>query len=261
MLYQNSHKKRKKRLILGGAFFALFLVVYLIDGFPPAFLRKTFFLAVDPIVLLQDKVGSFFGRTISYFKNKSFLDAENIFLKEKIMELETRLQFTEVTETRNRELEEVFSIKGERNFVLASITARPGYGFYNELFVDSGLDSGFKEGAPVTAFGKILIGHIFEVGSSWSRVRLISFPGKETNVFIADKMAAITMGAGSENMEISLPSSVEVSVGEIVMTLEKNPLIVGYIEKIILEEGDSLQKIIFRLPLNIQQLHHVYIIK
>ncbi len=118
----------------------------------------------------------------------------------------------------------------------------------------------------VTAFGDVLLGHIADVAPDSSRVKLVSYPGRETNVYIQGQdfspgLSAIGVGLGGENMEITLPGDIEIAEGRNITTFDTSPLLLGAVEKIVRKPADPFQKIIFHLSINIQELNHVYIIK
>ena len=51
------------------------------------------------------------------------------------------------------------------------------------------------------AYGSVLIGHVAEVFSGASKIKLVSYPGEETNLFIENgKISAIGLGLGGGNI-------------------------------------------------------------
>ncbi len=198
---------------------------------------------------------------LAVFKEKSGLERENGFLKEKLAELKTREDLCEVIFEENQNFKNALSRNDSRQLILASVISRPGFGSYNSLIVDAGTKDGVKEGTVATAYGNILMGYVSEVGYGTSRIKLISFPEQETNVYIHEGIAAIAVGLGSENAEITLPYDVDIKIGSGITTLDTYPLLLGFVEKIFKEPTNPFQKIIFRTPVNIQEIRYLYLIK
>ncbi len=261
--YHHNIKKRKisPRLVLGSAFIALFLIIFLFTGFPPAFATKILLDVSNPFLSFKTKTVSFISGSLAGFKAKSALEKENGFLKEKLAQLETKESLSDSVFDENRNLKGVLLRDDKRQFILASIISRPGFGSYNYLTIDAGTKDGVKEGTVATAYGDVLMGYVSEAGYMTSQVKLISFPDKETNVYIQNSVSAIAVGLGGENAEIILPHDVDVKIGSSITTLDTHHLLLGFAEKIIKEPTDPFQKIIFRIPVNIQELRYLYLIK
>ena len=248
-------------MIILSCIFFVFLTVFLFKSFPPLFVTKTVIYFTKPLVSLKNKTYSFVKNFYFVFQDKKDLENQNIVLRQKLIELELRDDFFEILETENKELKEVLSFKKEKSLMLASILLRPSYGIYNSLVVDVGSKHGVKEGMLVTAFGNVLLGHIYEAAPNISRVKLISSPEEEANVFIGNRVSAIAVGLGGENMVVDLPTNIDINIGDSVVSLDTNSLFLGVVEELIQEPTSPFQKIIFRLPVNIQELRHVYIVK
>lgn len=149
-----------------------------------------------------------------------------------------------------------------------SIISRPPQSPYDILIIDAGSDNGVRAGMPVTAYGNVLLGYVAEVFPTISKVKLISFSNEETSVLIesagtgtSTAVSAIAVGRGGENLEIKLPSSIAINSGDQVKTMGNLPFIVGTIEKVEISLSDPFQKLLFRLPVNIQELKYVMIEK
>ena len=156
----------------------------------------------------------------------------------------------------------------DKTYILASIISRPPQSPYDILIIDAGYDNEIRAGMLVTAYGNVLLGYIAEVFPSTSKVKLISFSGEETNVLIESAgtgtstvISAIAVGRGGENLEIKLPSSIAINFGDQVKTMRTFSFIVGTIEKVEISLSDPFQKLLFRLPVNIQELKYVMIEK
>lgn len=256
-------KKEKKRylIILLSGFVVLFLLFYFLGGFPPSFMKRGFFYVSQPLIFLKSNVTNFFESNSTVFKKKKELESENIFLKQKLNGLQVEEEFSRFFEEENLRLKELFYFNQKRDLLISSVLLRPGYGVYNSLVIDSGLDNGVKNGMLAIALDNVFLGHVFEVTSQISKVKMVSFPGEETNVFIGNKISAIAVGLGGENMEIVLPRDVDIEKGDIITTLGTAPLFLGAVEEVIKDPANPFQRIVFRLPVNIQELRYVFLVK
>jgi hypothetical protein len=111
-----------------------------------------------------------------------------------------------------------------------------------------------------------LLGYVTDVFPQTSKVKLVSFHEEETNALIESvstgaKISALAIGRGGGDMEIKIPSSIEVHSGDRIMTPGTYPLILGIVERAEINLSDPFQKIFFRLPLNLQELKYVMIEK
>lgn len=199
------------------------------------------------------------GQSINNWR-QSDIQKENYGLKTEIEELKAKLLSYQALQKENG------AIGNNKQYIFASIVSRPPQAPYDILLIDAGAEHGIKTGMAVTAFGDILLGSVAEVFPKISKVKLISFPEEEINVLIEPTydvggISAIAIGRGGENLEIKLPSSIEIKSGDQIMTMGTFPLSVGVVEKVEINLSDPFQKILFRLPLNLQYLKYVMLEK
>lgn len=256
------NKKKNYRFILGAALAALVLGAVI---FPDLFFRITAgpaMIVMEPVLSMKNGLSKKWENLRTDFSDKNDLQNENAVLREKIMELEAKVGLLEVLGKENDILKNVFSAEEKKNFILGTVILKPVAVPFDTLVIDSGEASGIKAGMEVSAFGSVLLGYISDVSENISKIKLISSFGEETNVVLGSSgIPAIAVGRGGENFEIILPRSVSVSVGESVIKMGKKPMIAGYVERIEHRTADPLQKIVFRIPLNIQYLNYVFIAK
>ncbi len=217
---------------------------------------------VRPLFGTKNVFVSWWQNLKTEFSNKKSLQEENKNLREQIMQMEAKISRSEILEKENTMLKNTFSVEEKQNFLLASVISRPPMTPYDLLIIDSGSDNGIREGMQVSAFGNVLLGYVADLFSDTSKIKLISSFGEETNVTLESSgVPAIAIGRGGENFEIMLPRTVKADIGERIITLGKKPMLVGIVEKIEHQEADPFQKLIFRLPVNIQYLSHVFLLK
>lgn len=255
---QNKNKRTRKVLILS-VLVALFLILLLSGSLDRIFSASVSAIG-RPFLRAGNSTSGWFDKNFSFLKNKKTLEEDSRSLKERVQELESKILSCQVLEEQNKELKNVLSRNEEQKYFIAFVISRPPQSPYDVLVIDAGSDNGVENGMEVTAYGDILIGHVNEVFAKTSKVKLISFPKEEINAMILDaNVPVIAVGQGNGNFEINLPKAVEVKEGEKVVTLGINPLLLGIVEKIKSNPSDPFQKILFRLPINIQELNYVMI--
>jgi len=260
--FRPNKNRRVKKFLLGGVLGALFLFFLLGWSSSSIFISSSVSAVFTPFLKAGNSVNNWFDKKLSYFKNKQSLEEESHSLSARVEELESAISFCQVLESQNNELREIFSRKDDQNYIIAFAVSRPPQSPYDVLVLDAGSEQGIQNGMEVTAYGNILIGYISEVFSKTSKVKLISFPKEEINVLLQNaNVQVIAIGHGSGNFEIDLPKAVEVQEGDKVVTMSTNQLLLGIVEKIISNPSDPFQKILFRLPVNIQELNYVMIKK
>jgi len=249
------NKNFPKRNIFLGLILGLFLIFFIFNG-------SARNIIVKPLVAISRP----FLKLNNWWKGNN---DEISKLKQENAELKSKILILEPLEKENQELKTMFS--HPRNppaggYILGAIISRPPQSPYDVLIIDAGSDNGVKEGMTVTVFSDNLLGYVTDVFSKTSKVKLVSFPGEETNAIIESvsqgaKISALAIGRGGGEMEIKIPSSLEVHSGDRIMTLGTYPLMLGIVEKAEINLSDPFQKIYFRLPVNLQELKYVMIEK
>lgn len=255
------NKKRSfSKIILWSGLTALFLFFLVARPMLSEPLTSLGLTLTEPFLKFRLKTEDWKDYIFALFQDKGKIIEENSLLKERISELEVRVLAASMLENENKTLLSFLGNSEERNFIISSIIFRSPQINHDTLIIDAGHKQGIKVGMQVTAYGKVLLGHITEVSPSSSKVRLISFSGEETNVVFQNvSLSALALGRGGENLEVVLPRSIEVEAGEPIVSLGVDPLLIGLAERIEKDETSPLQKIIFRLPLNINYLRYVLV--
>jgi cell shape-determining protein MreC len=255
-------RKKKRKFILSGALVALILIILIFPAFSFRFIGRSALYVLSPFLKTKTELDKWWGGVKADFAEKKALQEDNDALREKIMELEVKISLDEAVSKENEMLRTAFSA-GERNkFLLAFVISRPPFTPYDTIIIDSGSANGVKEGMQVSAFGNVLIGYVTDVFDNMSKIKLSSSFGEETNVFLESLwVPAIAVGKGGENFEITLPRAINVNIGERILTLGRQPMLVGIVERIERQETDPFQKILFRLPINLQYLNQVFLLK
>jgi len=252
----NSSKK-----IFWGALAALFLALILFNGPVGHFLSKPVMAVGRPFLTMSDSLKTWWQENIFLLEKKENLESENKILRQKIEKLKIKAALLGAKEKDEGKFANFLPKTSGRKYLTASILSRPPQNPYDTLLIDAGSKDGVKEGMTATAYGDVFLGYISEVFGNTSKITLASFPERETNVMLASSsISAMAVGRGGGNFEIILPRSLKVSPGEAVIIPGRHPMLMGIVEKILADFSDPFQKILFRLPVNIQELKYVTLI-
>lgn len=248
--------------VLLGAFFALILLFVVFGGSAQKSLTNIGLNFFDPLFKLSKTTNSFFEDISFIFANKERLAKENEDLREALTNLKGNIESIEVIKKDNESLRAMLGRETNEHGVLASIILRPPESLYDVFIIDVGMRDKIEEGMKVTTPGGIFLGNISEVFEKTSKVTLVSYFNKETNVLLESlELPTIAVGIGAYTMQIQLPKDVaSIEVGERVLTLGTMPYLVGFVEEIKTESADSLQTVLLRTPLNISHIRSVLVI-
>ncbi len=251
-------------MVIQKILYALLLIVLVSERFSFGFLNKSIFYLLRPVFDARGRIINLWQDCLVSLKDKKDLQDENFSLRGKISELETKNMILSGNFLKSEDGSDQNILVGSdsQKFLTASVIFRPPQTPYDMLIIDSGSNQGIKEGMQAIVFGNILLGYVAEVFPDTSKIKLISSFHEETNVVLeSSNIPAIAVGLGGENFEIILPRPISVNLGERIIKLGNQPLLVGIVEKIENQNADPFQKIIFRLPLNIQYLKSVSLLK
>jgi len=208
--------------------------------------------------LVADDGGGLFG---GYFSSKKRLLEENTALKVRVMELEVLALANKRLREENEELKkEVGRFSGVHEEKLAAILARPNRIPYDTLVLDIGAEDSVAEGNLVLAGEDSLLGRVAQVFKKTSQVILYSAPGETLDVIVGpDNVSAIAEGNGGGNSRISLPRDIAVSEGDLIIAPSIDSLTLGVVGVVNANPADAFQEIMFKTPVNIQELRWVRI--
>lgn len=196
-------------------------------------------------------------------QTKEKLLEDNMKLKTELSKINSQLLLSQLLLAENNELKSMLGRKNsDQKFILANVLAKPNLSPYDSLILDIGEDYGIKEGDKVIVDNDIIIGKIESVYSKTAKVQLYSFPNETLNVAIGfNKVIGIAEGKGGGNFEIKFPREVLIKKGDVVVLPEMDLFILGVVGSILTTPEDSLQTILFRIPINIFELRWVQILQ
>jgi len=251
----SSRRKTKKTWFF---VFAVFTLLGATNADVRNFTVKTIIGAVNPFFKFSRFAAEKKDNIFFLFKNKQSLDEELNYLREKNIELENEIILLESAKKENEELKIMLSRPEKKSYILGSIISRPPQSPYDMIVVDTGSDNGVKNGMKAVAYGGVLIGHVAETFPIVSKIKLVSYPGEETNLIMENaKISAIGLGLGGGNIEVKIPSSVKINSGDKINTEGTFRYLLGTADKIEVDALNPFQKIIFRTPVNLNELQKI----
>jgi len=256
-IYPQNRDKRKKRKtwIL---IFAIFALLGATNGNVRNFTVKAIINVTSPVFKFSRFVAEKKDSIVFLFRNKQSMGEELNYLREINIELENEIILLESTKKENEELKILLSRPEKKSYILGSIISRPPQSPYDMIVIDAGSDAGVKNGMRAVAYGSVLIGHVVEVFTNTSKIKLVSYPGEETNLIMENgKISAIGLGLGGGNIEVKIPSSVKINSGDKINTEGTSHYLLGTADKIEADALNPFQKIIFRMPVNLNELQKI----
>src|SRR3989344_7896445 len=138
-----------------------------------------------------------------------------------------------------------------------------GYIFSDVLYLNHGLDDDVQKGDLIVYGKNIAVGKIDEVFSKFSKVVPFSKFGEKTPFRTGEQKAVLFEGVGGGAGEISadFPNTVSIKIGEGVYFAQNPNYLAGVIEDADKKDGRDFQKILIRIPVSLNSITDVAIIK
>ena len=191
--------------------------------------------------------------------SKRFLVVENRRLEWELEESKEELLKTNLLERENKELKNLLGRNVSEKNILARVLSNTNQSPYETIIIDLGKNI-IKKGSAVFSLSGILIGEVDEIYSQTARIKLLSAPANTYEVEIGEEsISAIAQGLGGGNFEVRLPRGVDVKVGGEIISPKLLVELLGIVEYIESKPQNSFQKILFKIPVNINQLKWVLI--
>ncbi len=143
------------------------------------FLEDAVQIVFTPVQKLFTNIGNSVSGFFDYFADKEKLQEEITRLKYENSNLKTQLNESEASKLENEQLRKLLNLKsGNTKFDLetAEVIARNPSNWYDTLTIDKGAANGIALNQPVISAGNSLVGRISEVGTTWSKVTLLTDP-------------------------------------------------------------------------------------
>jgi rod shape-determining protein MreC len=243
-------------IILGIAI--LFSVHYI---FPKVY--PTIFYPITSIFWKSESSSvGFFVRMGQLVSSKYSLVKENKRLRDEIMSRDSSMLLLDALRKENESLKSTLGRTGGGDDVLGVILSRPPVSPYDTLVIDIGSNDGVKVGNKVYTDGDTIIGDIVEVFGNHSKVSLYSSPGRTSSIIIgASNVETQAVGRGGGDFTAKLPVEIDVKEGDTIVIPQIRPHAFGVVERIIVDSSDSMQTILFKMPINIHEFRFVRVDK
>lgn len=264
MIYLKPSSKRwQKKMLSRGVLILLALIILLVlNVYPPDFLRRPFSNLATPFWQIRDWGGNLLKTISAPFADKNKLLEENASLKAELERKNLTLVALEDLVVENQEFKELGGRQLDQAFVLAAILNRPPISPYDTFIIDAGSEDGIIVGDIVLIEKNSAIGEISSVAKNSSLVSLYSTPDRETLVAVGlERVEAPARGRGGGNFGLRLPKGVPVEINDVIILPNINHRLLGLISKIETSPNDPFQTILFSLPVNLNNLRFVMVVK
>jgi cell shape-determining protein MreC len=261
MKYHLKNKVRGNRKSNKTFFTVFFLVILLglISILSPSTLPGRLNNLGKPVWKSREVILESFSGLRNILNSKSFLITENKKLKDELQTArETNIKIN-LLEKENKELKNILGRRTEAQRILARVLSKAGQSPYGTIIIDVGLNKVSKN-QEVFSGDSILIGLIDEVYKKTAKVKLLSAPGTSYEVEIGEEaIPATAIGLGGGNFEIKLPRGVDIKIGDAVIAPNLSIRLLGIVDYVDAELQNSIQKILFKSPINTNQIKWVEI--
>lgn len=251
-------RHRNNRSVAGPFLVTFFLIVI----FSLPWTNDILFKVGSPLWSLKNSVTSFFINNISVLNSKTSLSAENNLLKEQIKSDQINQVLFNLLKTENEELKDILNRKSNsQNILLSAILVKPFLSPYDTFVIDVGEADGVVVLDKVVVDGNIFIGYISEVYDNASKVILYSSPGEKVKVLIGNNnIEKEAIGLGNGNFKVEMPREDDIKEGDSIVIPSIVANIFGIVERIEFKESDSFRNILFKYPININELKWVEVV-
>jgi len=252
------NKKTGKFLLVGFFFFILFIFILNFSS-----VSGVIFKIGQPFWTLSNNFKNSFSNSFSILNSKSGLIKNNNDLKNEVKRLTSDKTLIDLLKKENEDLKYLLGRKSiNSKTVLATILVKPTLSPYDTFIVDVGEDQGISVGDRVVADANVFMGFVSEVYKNTSKIILYSSPNEKVIVLIGDNnIEKEALGVGGGNFRIETPREIDIKEGDKITIPSISPNIFGIVEKVEYKDADSFQTVLFKNPINIQELKWVEIIQ
>ncbi len=258
----NSNFQNRRRNARLKIFWSLIILILILIFLSTPWARRVLFYVANPVWQIEKSITRAFDHLVIYFDSKQTLAQENDELKNQLQVLTELKGINLILQSENDSLKNLLGRKDAKHkTVLAAVLVKPPKNLFDILLIDAGLNQGIKVGDKVIAESNVYIGEISEVFSDTSKVILYSSPGEKRAVALGTSgVAAEAVGRGGGNFSIDLPREIGAKEGDVIYIPSITPNVFGIVEKILFEDKDSFQTILFKSPINLSELNFVEIL-
>lgn len=248
---------RRARLATWGIA-ALFAALFLLHYLFPRLYPNLFLPIVNAIVKSESGALGWIADMGKVASSKYSLVKENASLRREIASRDSTALLLDNLRVENESLKARLGRSGQGRDVLGVVLSRPPISAYDTLIIDLGSSDGVGIGDRVYADGDILIGEVAETYSRQSKVALFSSPGRIVPIQLGRSGVQVqAVGRGAGNFSAKLPVEIGVEEGDPIILPQIRVHTFGVVEKVVVDSSDSLQTILFKAPVNINEIRFV----
>jgi cell shape-determining protein MreC len=202
-----------------------------------------------------------YGRTTSdQFLSKQALISKINTLQTTLESYDARLTTLSQLQSENTALKAELGRVPAPTGILANVLTLPNRSFYDTMNIDAGSAEGIKKDMTVYAFGAVALGTISNVDMHTATVLLYSAPGHQMAATAVGNNVAVTLiGRGAGEYEVQLPRDVPFDIGSMIALQSTDVATVATVEKIITDPRDPFQRLLAKVPVNLQALKWVIV--
>jgi cell shape-determining protein MreC len=258
---RNRIRQRKPKPALTIVFFVIIFIIAIRLIYPSTFSGALHFLS-KPMWSSNTFITGRVSLMAALLRSKQSLVTENKILKQQIKNSASEILTLEMLRQENIALKEVMGRNISEDTTLATVLVRPNVSPYDSFIIDIGENYGIEKGNYVIVSDDIVIGVIDSVYGSSSVVKLFSAPGERTNVAIGpNNVLTEAIGRGGGNFIARVPRGVDVAEDDLITMPGINQKMFGIVEEIIANPTDPFQTILFKNPVNMQEVRLVQVEK
>lgn len=258
--FRQDNKRKQKRLQITILISLLLLLLLVLKTPVSNVLGNALHVIGAPFWNMRVSAVNWFSEQRTLISSKKSLLEENVKLKDLIDRMALEAYSYDLVRQENEMLKEKLGRKSEEELLLARVLATPGQSPFDTLVIDAGAEEGVSLGMRVFTEGDFAIGEVTSVFHHSAVVTLYSTSGMELSVTLAtDSTPATLYGRGGGDFLMVLPRGIHVALGDLVNIPALAPNYAGVVDGVDRPEGESLQYIHLKLPVNIYQLKWVYV--
>ncbi len=244
-------------------FIWIFIALVLVAAVTFSWTRNMLFGIASPFWQSKNFITSFISDDMGIFQSKAELLKENSDLKNQIKNFAVEDNLFQVVKSENDDLKSLLGRKASsKKEILASILEKPFLSPYDTLVVDAGSSDGISVGDKVLSDdASTFIGYVSEVFAGQSKVTLYSSPGQKVEVLIGkNNVLKDAYGSGGGNFIAEVPREFDIKEGDPIVIPSVSANVFGIVETINYKEADSFETVMFKNPVNIEELKWVVVL-
>lgn len=256
----NVTERKGRRASFAIAF--LVIALFAIHFFFPKAYPALFYPVTSTFWRAESGVIGWAVNKVKLVQAKITLVKENKRLSDEVASRESSMLLLDTLRKENEDLKTALGRSGRGDSVLGVVLSRPPMSPYDTLVVDIGENDGVQVGNKVYTDGDTLIGDVVEAYANQSKVSLFSSPGRIVPVIVGgSNVETQATGRGAGNFVMMLPVEVGIEEGDTITLPQIRAHTFGVVEEIMVDSSDSLQTILFKIPVNIHGFRYVQIDK